>query len=499
MGILPFRHGHLRRRIPQTHHRIRKTEVRRANSANSSKASTLDLALGGSSPISFYREELPGGAPNTTIPLIIRARMANFDVHCILINQGSSVDIMYSHLFKTLQLNDSHLTPYVGSDLQGFNGTVTKPWGFFELIVSVGSAKSARAVKVQFLVIVCPSIYQCILGRPTLAELIVVPLTVHLKLKYYTAKGQVATLHGDIKAARRCFEASAKGLSSIKAVVQAGAEPNKSMSRIDTIDLDSRFRKQSEGKTDVKTLEEGLRPIPNGDLELITLDDDPTRGVKIGTDLPELARRQLQACLKENADLFAWSAAEMPGLDPERRRKQYPEKTAAAELAVRDLLEAKFTSEAKYTTWLSNVVLVKKSNGKWRMCIDYTDVNRACPKDAYRLPSIDKLVDNSASFKLLSFMDAYSGYNQIPMSKTDKKYTGFMTESGNYYYNVIPFGLKNAKATYQRMMNKVFRAEIGDMLEVYMDDMIVQSQEETDHSVHLKKSLRVSPEVQNAV
>ncbi|XP_058755072.1 uncharacterized protein LOC131628226 [Vicia villosa] len=155
-------------------------------STNSSKAATLDLARGGSSSISFYKDELPGGAPNATFPLLIRARMANFDVCRILVDQGSSVDIMYSQLFKTLQLNDNHLTPYVGSDLQGFNGTVTKPWGFVELIVSIGSAKTTRAVKVQFLVIDCPSIYQCILGRSTLAELIAVPSTVHLKLKYYT-------------------------------------------------------------------------------------------------------------------------------------------------------------------------------------------------------------------------------------------------------------------------------------------------------------------------
>lgn len=121
------------------------------------------------------------------------------------------------------------------------------------------------------------------------------------------------------------------------------------------------------------------------------------------------------------------------------------------------------------------------------MCIDYTDQNRAYLKDAYPLPNIDKLVDNPVGFKLLSFMDTYSGYNQIPMAKMDKKYTAFMTESGNYYYNVMPFGLKNVGATYQRMMNKVFHDEIGDMLEVYMDDMIAKSTEELDHVAHLKK------------
>ncbi|XP_058783320.1 uncharacterized protein LOC131657996 [Vicia villosa] len=218
-------------------------------SASSSKVAALDQ--GSPSSISLYKEELPGGAQNATIPLLIRARMANFDVRRI-VDQGSSVDIMYSQLFKTLQLNDSHLTPYVGSDLQGFNGTVTKPWGFVELIVSIGSAETARTVKVQFLVVDYPSIYQCILGRPTLAELIAVLSTVHLKLKYYTTKGQVATLNDDIDAARRCFEASAKGLSTIKTPAQdktatnAISETNKSMPRIDTVDLDSRFPGETE-------------------------------------------------------------------------------------------------------------------------------------------------------------------------------------------------------------------------------------------------------------
>ena len=110
-----------------------------------------------------------------------------------------------------------------------------------------------------------------------------------------------------------------------------------------------------------------------------------------------------------------------------------------------------------------------------------------CPKDVYSLPNMYRLVDNSAGYKLLSFMDAYSGYNQIPMERSKKQCTMYMTQSGNYYYNVIPFSLKNISATYQRMINKVFHNEIGDMLEVYMEDMIVKSTEELDHATHLKK------------
>ncbi|CAJ2634768.1 unnamed protein product [Trifolium pratense] len=282
---------------------------------------------------------------------------------------------------------------------------------------------------------------------------------------------------------------------------------------VSSVDLDSRTSKKEhkkekklrkEEKEDDEASKEHYRPIPDGDFEIVQFGEDPEKGVKIGTGLPELARKQLKACLRENADLFAWHAADMPGLDPniayhqltvdplasavvQRRRRQSPEKAEAAEKAVKDLLEENFISEARYTTWLSNVVLVKKSNGKWRMCVDYTDLNRACPKDSYPLPCIDKLVDNSSGFKLLSFMDAYSGYNQIPMAVADRGKTAFMTESGNYYYNVMPFGLKNAGATYQRMMNRVFRGEIGDMLEVYMDDMIVKSHEEIEHTAHLRK------------
>jgi len=111
------------------------------------------------------------------------------------------------------------------------------------------------------------------------------------------------------------------------------------------------------------------------------------------------------------------------------------------------------------------------------MCVDYTDLNRAFPKDAYPFPYIDKLVNNSSGYKLLSFMNAYSGYNQIPMAEEDKQKTTFMTESGSYYLNVMPFGLRNAGATYQQMMNKVYDKKLlGDILEVYMDDMIVKSQ-----------------------
>ena len=105
--------------------------------------------------------------------------------------------------------------------------------------------------------------------------------------------------------------------------------------------------------------------------------------------------------------------------------------------------------------------MVKKANGKWRMCVDFTDLNKACPKDSYPLPRIDTLVDSTARHQLLSFMDAFSGYNQIKMEEADQENTSFVTSQGLFCYKVMPFGLKNAGATYQRLMNKMFMNQIG--------------------------------------
>jgi len=107
------------------------------------------------------------------------------------------------------------------------------------------------------------------------------------------------------------------------------------------------------------------------------------------------------------------------------------------------------------------VVLVKKASGKWRMCVDFTDLNKACPKDSYPLPNIDTLVDSASGCRLLSFLDAFSGYNQIRMPPRDECKTTFMTELSCYCYKVMSFELKNAWATYQRLMDRVLAPMIG--------------------------------------
>ena len=115
---------------------------------------------------------------------------------------------------------------------------------------------------------------------------------------------------------------------------------------------------------------------------------------------------------------------------------------------VNKLLAANFIREVHYPEWLANVVMVKKANGKWRICVDFTDLNQAYPKDSFPLPRIDQLVHSTAGHKLLTFMDAFSRYNQIPMAEEDQEKTVFDTSQGLYCCKVMPFGLKNTGATY---------------------------------------------------
>jgi ribonuclease HI len=119
--------------------------------------------------------------------------------------------------------------------------------------------------------------------------------------------------------------------------------------------------------------------------------------------------------------------------------------------------------------------VVKKKNGKWRVCIDFTDLNKACPKDPCPLPKIDQLVDATSGHQRMSFLDAFQGYHQIAMNPVDEEKTTFITPRGIFCYKVMPFGLKNAGATYQKMITKMFSSQLGKTVEVYIDDMVVKS------------------------
>ena len=183
---------------------------------------------------------------------------------------------------------------------------------------------------------------------------------------------------------------------------------------------------------------------PSEELELVLLDDDSENLSYIGSKLAEDLKNPLIHFLRQNKDVFAWKQADMGGIDPtvityrlnvspsfkpvkQKRRSFAPKRQKATNEEVSKLLRAGAIREVEYPEWLANVVLVKKENGKWRLYIDFTDINKACPKDSFPLPRIDLIVDATVGHELLSFMDAFFGYNQISMNPDDQEKTSFVT------------------------------------------------------------------------
>ena len=188
--------------------------------------------------------------------------------------------------------------------------------------------------------------------------------------------------------------------------------------------------------------------------------------------------------LIQNIDVFAWSPYEVPGMDPEfivyklnvdpsfppkkqKSRRSPKEHIKAVRQKVKKLKEAGAIKEIFFPDWPMNTVVVKKKNGKWRVCVDFTDLNQACPKDPFAMPKIDQLVDVTYGHPRMSFLDAFQGYHQISLATEDQEKTAIISPDTNYHYTVMPFRLKNAGATYQWMMKRMFQDKIAQTVEVH--------------------------------
>ncbi|XP_039682835.1 uncharacterized protein [Medicago truncatula] len=181
------------------------------------------------------------------------------------------------------------------------------------------------------------------------------------------------------------------------------------------------------------------------EIEIINLGtEEDKKEIKIGASLDVSVKKRVIELIREYVDIFAWSYKDMPGLDPDVVEHRLPLKPECPPI------DAGFLVTSEYPQWLANIVPVPKKDGKVRMCVDYRDLNKASPKDNFPLPHIDVLVDNTAKCKVFSFMDGFSGYNQIRMAPEDREKTSFITPWGAFCYVVMPFGLINAGATYQR-------------------------------------------------
>ena len=340
--------------------------------------------------------------------------------------------------------------------------------GIISLSLTAGTTLKVSIVMVDFLVVDRPSAYNAIIGRPRLHKLRAATSTYHLMMKFPIEEG-VGKIKGDQLAVRRCYNISMKKVSdlttlTVASVIEAKGEPAKP-----------------------------LKEVVVGE----------RRVLQIGISLTQEIQEGLVDFLCRNMKVFVWSHEDMPGInleeivhvlnvDPDiklikqKRRKFTPERVEAIAKEVEKLQKVQFVQEVYYPDWLANVVLVKKFNEKWRMCVDFNNLNKACPKDSFSLLRIDVLVDSTSGYELLSFMDAFSSYNHILMHPEDREKTELITDRGLYCYKVMPFGLKNAGATYQRLVNKLFQAQIGRNIKVYVDDMLVKSMESVSHTHDLQ-------------
>ncbi|XP_068466441.1 uncharacterized protein [Phaseolus vulgaris] len=368
--------------------------------------------------LAFTKADLRDVIPHDNDPVVISVVTAGRKVNRVLMDQGSSADV----------------------ELRGY----------LELRTTFTDGFTSRIENIRYLVVNAHSAYNVLLGRPTLNKLRAVASTRHMKMKLSDLSGKVIVIKSDQQEAKRCYENSLKAKRGVFMVVE---RPLIKDDRAGVARAENARERKSEPVGNVVE-----RPIGG-------------KTFKLGKSLDQAEQDRVAEVIARHLDAFAWFASDMPRIDldflchrltmdpkvrpvRQRRRKFNEERRLVVQEETKKLLNAGHIREIQYPEWLANVVLVNKANGKWRMCADFSDLNKACPKDSYPLPSIDALVDNTSGCRMLSFLDAFSGYNQIKMHPRDECKTTFMTETSCYSYTVMSFGLKNAGATYQRMMDR---------------------------------------------
>nr|GEW88766.1 reverse transcriptase domain-containing protein [Tanacetum cinerariifolium] len=325
--------------------------------------------------------------------------------------------------------------------LIGFSGEIIWPISQIQLLVRIRDEEHFASAWMNFMVVRSPSSYNGIIGRPGVRKRQAVPSTAYGMLKLPVEEG-VPTLKSSRLVPLECALVSGPGetLSATK--------PN---------------------------LEERVK-------------------VKINPEFPEQAPADMTGVSRHIAK-HRLNVRE--GCSPVRQKKkgQAADRNHAIQEEVGRLVEAGIMKEVHYHDWLSNPVMVKKHDGSWKMCVDFKDLNKACPKDGYLLPEIDWKVESLCGFPFKCFLDAYKGYHQIQMAKEDEEKTTFITSQGIFCYTKMPFGLRNAEETYQRLVDKAFHKQIGRNLKVYVDDLVIKSRTEDEIVRDIKETFKTLREI----
>jgi hypothetical protein len=409
--------------------------------------------------------------------MVISCVIKGFLVHNVLVDIGSAVDIIFAKAFRQMQEPEDKIHDAT-HPLCGFGGRQIVALGKIIMSVTFGYVHNTRSEQVIFDIVDMDYPYNAIIGRGTLNAFEVILHPAYLCMKIPSEQGLIA-IHGSQEAARRAEGSwtDSKAIHSID-----GAEACR----------------QYKHKRDKAASADQPKPM-------LLCKDIADQRVLLGSQLSDEQEKTMLRFLFNNKDVFAWTANDLYGVnrdviehslnvDPsfrprkQRLRKMSDDKADGGRNEVKRLLSAGVIREVTYPEWLANTVMVKKANGKWRMCIDFTDLNKACPKDEFPLPRIDTLVDAAASLELMSLLDCYSGYHQIWMKKEDEPKTSFITPSGTYCYLRMPEGLKNARGSFNRMTAKVLHSQIGRNVLTYVDDIIVKSTKQENHIADLQET-----------
>nr|AAV32140.1 putative polyprotein [Oryza sativa Japonica Group] len=339
-------------------------------------------------------------------PIVVEPTIRNIKVARVLVDRGSSINLLFASTLDAMGIPRSELTP---TD-QPFHGITpqssSKPLGKITLPVTFGRASNFRTEQITFDVAEFDTAYNAIIGRTALAKFMAASHYAYQVLKMPGPKGTI-TIQGNAKLAVQCDKRSLDMVEHTPSP-PATAEPPKKPS-----------------------------------------------------DMPGVPREVIEHKLMVR-----------PDAKPVKQKlwRFAPDRKQAIREELDKLLKAGFIREVLHPEWLANPVMVRKANGRWRMCL-----NKACPKDHFPLPRIDQLVDSTAGCELLNFLDAYSGYHQISMAKEDEEKTAFITPFSVFCYVKMPFGLITARNTFQRMVQGALNDQLGNNVEAYVDDIVVKT------------------------
>ncbi|GKV15581.1 hypothetical protein SLEP1_g26361 [Rubroshorea leprosula] len=417
-------------------------------------------------------------------PLYIHAHLDGMPINRVLVDNGAAANVLPTCILHKIgkSLGDLMETEVTISD---FTGGVNRSRGILPVELTIGN----RTLMCAFFVVDTIATYNALLGRDWIHSSWCVPSTLHQKLIFWNG-GRTKVVIADDKP----FVASTNAVEARYYDEDIGTIRFFGMDRYGR---PSGITACTRSAMDRQTVKEVFEVVYEGEEE--DLKD------QITLKELDLAPAKLDDLKAEYKDCFAWDYSEMPGLDrnlvehrlpirPDFKpfkqppRRMSPEVTLKVKEEIEQLLKVGFIRTSRYMEWLSNVVPVVKKNGNLRICVDFRNLNLATPKDEYPMPVADLLVDGVARHRILSFMDGHSGYNQIFIAEEDIPKTAFRCPGaiGTYEWVVMPFGLKNAGATYQRATNAIFHDMIGRFMEIYIDDVVVKSNEDEEHLEHLK-------------